>query len=101
MDEHAQKTTPIDVSDFEREQLRFFLGNGDTVRILSEVNPSLAWLPILAGMDLLRNDAALPIWVERNFSSLDAVRQVVSNIRFFRAESAISRSETQRATRHT
>jgi hypothetical protein len=30
----------------------------------------------------------LPIWVERNFSSLDAVRQVVSNIRFFRAESA-------------
>ena len=88
MDELASKTTPIDVSDFEREQLRFFLGNNDTVGILSEVNPSLAWLPILAGMNLLQNDAALPAWVERNFSSVDAVREVVENIRFFKAESA-------------
>jgi hypothetical protein len=84
----TEKTTPIDVSEFERQQLRFFLGNSDMGSILSEMNPSLAWLPILAEMNLLRDDAALPLWVERNFNSLDAVRDVVANIRFFRAESA-------------
>jgi hypothetical protein len=88
MVETTQKTTPIDVSEFEREQLRFFLGNNDMGSILSEMNPSLAWLPILAEMNLLQNDAALPLWVERNFNSLDAVREVVANIRFFKTESA-------------
>jgi hypothetical protein len=88
MEEIVQKTTPVDVSEFEREQLRFFLSNSDMVGLLTEINPSLAWLPILAGMNLLRNDAVLPAWVERNFSSLDAVREVVDNIRFFKAESA-------------
>lgn len=88
MQDAAQNTTPIDVSDFEREQLRFFLTNTDIVRVLGELNPSLAWLPILARMKLLQNEAALATWVERNFSSLDAVREVVNNIRFFKAESA-------------
>jgi hypothetical protein len=88
MAEKAQKTTPKDVSEFEREQLRFFLGSSDMASTLTELNPSLAWLPILAEMNLLQNDAALPLWVEQNFASLDAVREVVANIHFFRAESA-------------
>jgi hypothetical protein len=88
MQDVTPNTTPIDVSDFEREQLRFFLTNTDIVRVLGELNPSLAWLPILAGMKLLQHEAALATWVERNFSSLDAVRDVVNNILFFRAESA-------------
>jgi hypothetical protein len=88
MVETTEKATPIDVSEFEREQLRFFLGNSDMASLLSEMNPSLAWLPILAEMNLLQNDAALPLWVERNFNNVDAVREVVANIRFFKAESA-------------
>jgi hypothetical protein len=88
MADATEKTTPIDVSEFEREKLRFFLGNSDMASLLSEVNPSLAWLPILAEMNLLQNDAALPLWVERNFNSVEAVREVVANIRFFKTESA-------------
>lgn len=88
MDDLTSKNTPVDVSEFEREQLRFFLGSGDMVGILGEVNPSLAWLPILAGMNLLTNNAILPVWVERNFFSLGAVKDIVENIRFFKAESA-------------
>jgi hypothetical protein len=82
------KRTPTDVSEFDREQLRFFLSGTDMARTLVELNPSLAWLPILAEMNLLQNDAALALWVEQNFASLDAVSEVVANIRFFRAESA-------------
>ena len=88
MAEKAEKITPKDVSEFEREQLRFFLGSSDMASTLVELNPSLAWLPILAEMKLLQNDAALPLWVEQNFASLDAVREVVANIRFFKGESA-------------
>jgi hypothetical protein len=84
----TENATPIDVSEYEREQLRFFLANSDMATLLSEMNPSLAWLPILAEMNLLQNDAALPLWVERNFNNVDAVREVVANIRFFKAESA-------------
>jgi hypothetical protein len=42
MEEIVQKTTPVDVSEFEREQLRFFLSNSDMVGLLTEINPSLA-----------------------------------------------------------
>jgi hypothetical protein len=82
------KTTPIDVSEFEREQLSFFLSAADMATTLTELNPSLAWLPLLAELNLLQNDAALPLWIERNFDGLDAVREVVDNIRFFKTESA-------------
>lgn len=88
MEKLAQQITPTDVSEFEREQLRFFLSNSDVASVLSEINPSLAWLPLLAELNLLQNDAVLAVWVERNFASLDAVREVVDNIRFFKPESA-------------
>src|ERR1700730_1028476 len=84
----TEKTTPTDVSEFDREQLRFFLGSSDMASTLTELNPSLAWLPILAEMRLLQNDAALPLWVQQNFASFDAVREVVANIHFFNGESA-------------
>jgi hypothetical protein len=88
MKKQAQKITPTDVSEFEREQLRFFLSNGDVASILSEINPSLAWLPLLAELNLLQNGVVLPIWVERNFANLDAICEVVDNLRFFTVESA-------------
>src|SRR5260370_34506281 len=82
------KTTPMDVSEFERDQLRFFLGNTDMASTLAELNPSLAWLPILAEMNLLQDDVTLPLWVEQNFETLEAIRDVVKNIPVFRTESA-------------
>lgn len=88
MSESQKKVTPKDVSAFEREQLRFFLSGSDMAQALVELNPSLSWLPTLYQMNLLKDDAAVAVWVEQNFDSTDAVREVVENIRFFREESA-------------
>jgi len=87
-EELSEQTTPINVSEFEREQLRFFLASGDVVETLSRLNPSLAWLPILAELNLPQIEAALPMWVEQNFGSVQAIRDVVDNIRLFKSESA-------------
>jgi hypothetical protein len=88
METLVKKLTPADVSEFEREQLRFFLSNSDVASVLSEINPSFAWLPLLAELNLLQDDSVLPTWVERNFASLDAVHEVVDNIHFFKAKVA-------------
>lgn len=81
--------TPTDVTELEREQLRFFLAGVDPAPVLVEINPSLAWLPTLAGLDLfIGNDSALAAWVGRNLNSEEAVREVVANLSLFRSESA-------------
>ncbi len=79
----TRKKTPEDTSEFEREQLRFFLSGDDLAATLATVNPSLAWLPVLSEMKLLENDIQLIAWVERNFADVDAVRDVVNNLHFF------------------
>ena len=84
----ARKKTPTDATAFEREQLRFFLSGGDLAAKLHEVNPSLAWLPVLSEMKLIENERQLIAWIERNFTNEDAVRDVVANIRFFGSETA-------------
>ena len=84
----SRKVTPNDVTELEREQLRFLLSGSDMARALVELNPSLSWLPTLYEMNLLKDDAAVAVWVEQNFDSTDAVREVVANLRFFREESA-------------
>jgi hypothetical protein len=84
----SRKRTPADATPFEREQLRFFLSGGDLAAILSEVNPSLAWLPVLSEMRLIQSETQLITWIERNFADKDALRDVVANIRFFGPETA-------------
>jgi hypothetical protein len=83
-----RKKTPADATPFEREQLRFFLSEGDLAATLAEVNPPLAWLPILSEMKLIQSETQLIAWIERNFSDADAVRDVVANINFFGPETA-------------
>jgi hypothetical protein len=85
-----QKTrkTPEDATEFEREQLRFLLSDGDPGATLSEINPSLAWLPVLWKMSLIRPDTQLAAWIERNFDDEQSVRDVVANLRFFTPETA-------------
>jgi hypothetical protein len=83
-----RKRTPNDATAFEREQLRFFLTRDDLASSLAEINPSLAWLPLLGEMKLIRADTQLAPWVEKNFDSLDAVRDVAANIHFFGPETA-------------
>jgi len=80
------KKTPTDSSEFEREQLRFFLSNGDATVVLTDVNPSLAWLPIIVESRL--TDAELAPWIEKNFSDEEAVTEVAANIRIFGADVA-------------
>jgi hypothetical protein len=82
------RRTPEDATEFEREQLRFLLSDGDPAATLSEINPSLAWLPVLWKMSLIRPDTQLAAWIERNFDDEDAVKDVVANLRFFRPETA-------------
>ncbi|WP_137479419.1 hypothetical protein [Bradyrhizobium elkanii] len=69
--------------------MRFFFAGTDALTVLTEINPSLAWLPLLADMKVFQeNDGALAAWVERNFGAIEAVREVVENLRFFNAETA-------------
>jgi hypothetical protein len=83
-----RKKTPNEASDFEREQLRFLLSGDDVATTLAAVNPSLAWLPILQQMRVVRGENQLVDWIERNFSDTQAIRDVVANIRFFGPETA-------------
>ena len=84
----TRKRTPKDASEFEREQLRFFLAGGDLSATLASVNPSLAWLPDLVQMKLVEGERQVMGWIERNFASLEAIKDVVDNIAFFGPESA-------------
>ena len=83
-----KRKTPEDATEFEREQLRFFLSEGDLATTLATINPSLAWLPVLSQMKLIQGETQLLAWIERNFVDVDAVRDVVANIRFFGPDSA-------------
>ncbi len=82
------KKTPRDATDFEREQLRFLLTREDVATTLVEVNPSLAWLPMLSEMRLITAEIQLASWIERNFSDPDAVREVAANILYFGPDTA-------------
>jgi hypothetical protein len=83
-----KKKTPRDASEFEREQLRFFLTRDDLTSTLAEINPSIAWLPWLAEMKLLQPGTQLAPWIEKNFAEPDSVRDVAANIHYFDAETA-------------
>src|SRR3970282_330437 len=82
------KKTPKDATEFEREQLRFFLTTRNAATTLAEINPSLAWLPMLAELKLIDAETQLTPWIEKNFAEADAVREVAANIRFFRPDTA-------------
>ncbi len=79
----AAKKTPKDATEFEREQLRFFLNKSEASAVLAQVNPSLAWLPMLAELRLVDAETQLAPWIERNFGEPDAIREVSANVHFF------------------
>jgi hypothetical protein len=81
--EAVRRRTPSDASEFEREQLRFLLSEGDVAGTLATINPSLAWLPDLRKMNLIQADSSLSDWIERNFADFEAVREVVANLHLF------------------
>lgn len=82
------RKTPANASELEREQLKFFLSQGDLAATLSRLNPSLAWLPILAQMQLIKSERQLAGWIEQNFGDAQSVTDVVANLRFFGPETA-------------
>ena len=84
----ASKKTPRDATEFEREQLRFFLKTSDAAAMLAEVNPSLAWLPMLAELKLIDAETQLAPWIQKNFTEADAIREVAANIHFFGPDTA-------------
>jgi hypothetical protein len=84
----TKRKTPSDASEFERQQLRFFLSGEDIAARLATINPSLAWLPVLHEMRFVQNGNQLIDWIERNFSDPDAIKEVVENLHFFSPEHA-------------
>lgn len=76
------RKTPSDTTEFDREQLRFFLAQENVGGKLAELNPSLAWLPELVRMKIVQPVNLAP-WIERNFDDPEAVRQVCANLSFF------------------
>jgi hypothetical protein len=80
--------TPSETSEFEREQLRFFLSSSNLAAILTSINPSLSWLSVLWNMELVQDERQLIGWIERNFSDASAVKDVVANINLFSRETA-------------
>jgi hypothetical protein len=99
--EPTRKRTPSDTSDFEREQLRFFLSREDVGEKLAELNPSLAWLPELARMKVIKSPAELTPWIEKNFDDPEAVREVSANLEFFDETAAGLLEFRLNRTRHT
>jgi hypothetical protein len=81
--EPTKKKTPRDTSEFEREQLRFFLSREDVADKLAELNPSLAWLPELVRMKVVQSAVQLTPWIEKNFDDPEAVREVSRNLEYF------------------
>lgn len=84
-----RKKTPAEATPFELNQLRFFLAAGNLAAVLSEANPSLAWLPFLWEAKLVEHEGQLLSWIERNFSDVGAVRDVAANISWFGPETAV------------
>ena len=84
----GKRRTPVDASEFEREQLRFLLTRGDLTATLTEINPSIAWLPWLSEVKLLQPNTQLAPWIEKNFFDPDSVRDVAASIHFFNADTA-------------
>ena len=82
------KKTPKDSTEFEREQLRFFLTKSNAATMLAGVNPSLAWLPMLAELKLIDAETQLAPWIQKNFAEADAIREVAANIHFFGRDTA-------------
>ena len=87
--ERIAKKTPENATELEREQLRFLLGKeADISALLVELNPSLAWLPFIAQLNVPNRDRQLAIWVQQNLAEQDAVSEVAANIRLFGSEAA-------------
>ncbi|MGQ0552998.1 MAG: SIR2 family protein [Planctomycetota bacterium] len=80
---------PDHTDDFEREQAKFFLGAPECADSLADMNPSLAWLPLLAKWQAIGlDDPRLASWIERRFVDVDAVSDVVAGIGMLRQETA-------------
>lgn len=86
----SSRKTPARATEFEREQLRFFLSQGGLPEALATLNPSLAWLPVFLQSGIARENNRGPVatWVARNFWDPDAVREVVANLQYFDTETA-------------
>src|SRR5262249_14435094 len=81
--ESVRKKTPTDTTEFEREQLRFFLSGSQVSERLADLNPSLAWLPEFLKMKIIQEPGQLARWIEKNFTDYNAIREVATNIDFF------------------
>ncbi|WP_158515680.1 SIR2 family protein [Pararhizobium polonicum] len=76
--------SPGEAAEFERAQLRSLTRRGNAAALLVEANPSLAWLPALGELQLVRfDDRWLAAWVGKNLHDPRAVSEVVARLALF------------------
>lgn len=84
-----RRKTLAEATDFEREQLRFFLSQPvDVATALATLNPSLTWLRFFVEAKLAKDGGPVAAWIARNFSSIEAVHEVVENLHLLGPETA-------------
>ena len=77
-----------EVSDIEKDQLRFLFEYVDINELLETLNPSLSWIPFF--LELKRKKPALNLesWISNNFEDYNSLATVVDNLQFFTNDSA-------------
>ena len=82
------RKTPADATEFEREQLRFFLGDKNFARDSANAEPVArvaAGAEEVGGVDY--RPPELAAWIEPNFNDLQAIGEVAANMLFFNEDS--------------
>ncbi|XUY29984.1 SIR2 family protein (plasmid) [Agrobacterium sp. rho-8.1] len=75
---------PSDASDFDKSQLSSLRGRGSVPALLITANPSLAWLPTLIELDVIRYDDRWSAgWLRQNLHEARSIVEVVSQLRMF------------------
>ncbi|QHW28424.1 SIR2 family protein (plasmid) [Rhizobium leguminosarum bv. viciae 248] len=75
---------PGEATEFDRAQLRSLTRRGNAAALLMEANPSLAWLPALGELQLVRfDDRWLAAWIGENLHDPSAVSEVVARLGMF------------------
>lgn len=78
------KKTPTEATEFDRAQLSSLKGRGNAPALLIEANPSLAWLPTLTEVKMIRHDERwLAGWIMGNLQDYRAVTAVVAQLGLF------------------
>ena len=83
------KKSPNEVSEVEKDQLRFLIDYIEINELLERLNPSLSWLPFFCELKKHKPEIEIENWVSKNFNDYHSLKTVVKNLHLFTSDSAI------------